>query len=240
MNDSVVLAAANLRDASPQRTYSISSTPFHVYSMVQSRPAGFTTHQKFINEAEDDIPIKATFDHGNRLTDAGFAWTEYRGECGPPADMGRTGDVWMNTKLGSMAIYWNSKGKWTPWAGLDRTEGNSASSSHWILTPNPIIPTLFLWVRVGGAVWLHRSAIIADISKGNQPDNGYRRMSPLPVHAALFVSDFLTSAAARKAEKNREWSSSSTVDSGSRAEKQQSVGNAISTPAPTRWPKLKV
>lgn len=186
------------------------------------------------------MPIRATFDHGHRLTDSGFAWTEYRGECSPSANIGRTGDVWMNTKLGSMAIYWNSKGKWTPWAGLDRIEGSSGSSSQWVLTPNPIIPTLFLWVRAEGAVWVPRSAITKDISRGNQPDNAYRRMSPLPVRAALFVSDFLTPTADRKLEKTRGSISNSTVESGSRSEKRDRSDKAMSTPTTAGYSRPKV
>lgn len=186
------------------------------------------------------MPIKASFDYGYRLTDAGFAWTEYRGECGPPSYLGRTGDVWMNTKIGSMAIYWNLKGTWTPWAGLDHIKGNSPSSSRWILTPNPIIPTLFLWVRAEGVVWVPRSAILSDISRGNQPGNAYRHMSPLPVRAASFVSDFLTPAASRMIEKNRRFVMSRTLESGRGAERKKRSGDAICAAAPAAHRRPKV
>lgn len=148
--------------------------------MVQANPLSISAHHKYIEDGEDDIPIQATILYRDRITPEGLLpWTEYRGESGPRSDVGRTGDVWMKTKLNSMALYWNVMGKWISWSGLDRDE-----RGQWILTPNPIIPTLYLWVGTKGAVWISRTAIILKISRKYHPLS-------LPVNGSTFVYNFL-------------------------------------------------
>lgn len=70
-------------------------------------------------------------------------------------------------------------GKWIPWSGLDRDKGG-----QWILAPNPIIPTLYLWVGAKGVVWIPRKKMILKISRPHQPLS-------LPIKGPTFVYNFL-------------------------------------------------